>query len=658
MPIHEHLRPILEYLWIIPLLPLLGSAVNGLLGAKWPNKTVNAVALGSTGLSFACALEAVREFMAGGQAPFRKEFFDWIIAGNFRAGFDLQLDQLTVVMVLVVTGVGFLIHIYATGYMAHEGGYYRFFSYLNLFMFFMLILVLAANFVLLFVGWEGVGLCSYLLIGFYFLKKSAADAGKKAFIVNRIGDFGFMLGMFLLFRAFGSLDFQTVFAKAATWQPDTVGQFGTLTIACLLLFMGATGKSAQLPLYVWLPDAMEGPTPVSALIHAATMVTAGVYVVARSHVLFTHSPSAMYVVAIVGCATAIFAATIGLVQSDIKKVLAYSTVSQLGYMFLACGVGAFGAGIFHLMTHSFFKALLFLAAGSVIHAMGGEQDMWHMGGLASKIKVTFWCMLFGTIAITGFIPFAGFFSKDAILFAAYQSENSGKAFYAVGLLAAILTSFYMFRLVWLTFGGEKRYDEHHVHVHESPGSMTVPLMILALLSLVGGWFAAPALWGGPNYFAEFLSPVFGNAELVGGEAAHSLELTLSIVAVLAAGIGLIVAWRMYSSKVVRGTSTGLHKILYNKYYVDELYQATIVGPLVWLSRNVFWKVVDVGMIDGSVNGIAHGTEAVGDTVRHAQSGNVRSYAVWVIIGAIVILAIIFWPLWRPAFFVATSGGVR
>jgi len=657
MPTHEHLRLILEYLWIIPLLPLLGSAVNGLLGAKWPNKFVTGVALGSTGLSFACALEAVREFFADGQASFRKEFFDWIIAGNFRAGFDLQLDQLTVVMVLVVTGVGFLIHIYATGYMAHEGGYYRFFSYLNLFMFFMLILVLAANFVLLFVGWEGVGLCSYLLIGFYFLKKSAADAGKKAFIVNRIGDFGFMLGMFLLFRAFGSLDFQTVFAKAATWQPDAMGQFGTLTIACLLLFMGATGKSAQLPLYVWLPDAMEGPTPVSALIHAATMVTAGVYVVARSHVLFTHAPTAMYVVAIVGCATAIFAATIGLVQPDIKKVLAYSTISQLGYMFLACGVGAFGAGIFHLMTHSFFKALLFLSAGSVIHAMGGEQDMWHMGGLASKIKVTFVCMFFGTIAITGFAPFAGFFSKDAILFAAYQSENSGKTLYGIGLLAAIFTSFYMFRLVWLTFGGEKRYDEHHVHVHESPGSMTVPLMIHALLSLVGGWFAAPALGNGPNYFADFLAPVFGNAEAPSSQT-HSLELTLSIVAVLAAALGLIVAWRMYSGKVVRGTSTGLHKILYNKYYVDELYQATIVGPLVWLSRNIFWKVVDVGMIDGSVDGIAHGTEAVGDTVRHTQSGNVRSYAVWVIIGAIVILAIIFWPLWRPAFFVAMSGGVR
>jgi len=646
--------PILENLWIIPLLPLLGSAINGLFGAKWSKAVVNSVALGSTGVSFLCAVEAVREFLAGGSQPFRKEFFDWIVAGSFRAGFDLQLDQLTVVMLLVVTGVGFLIHIYSTGYMAHEGGYYRFFSYLNLFMFFMLILVLAANYVLLFVGWEGVGLCSYLLIGFYFLKKSAADAGKKAFIVNRIGDFGFMLGMFLLFRSFGSLDFQTVFAKAATWQPDAMGQFGAMTVACILLFVGATGKSAQLPLYVWLPDAMEGPTPVSALIHAATMVTAGVYVVARSHVLFSHAPTAMYIVAIVGCATAFFAATIGLVQSDIKKVLAYSTVSQLGYMFLACGVGAFSAGIFHLMTHAFFKALLFLSAGSVIHAMGGEQDMWNMGGLSKKIKATYWCMLFGTIAIAGFPPFAAFFSKDSILFAAYNSENGGKVLYGVGLLAAVLTSFYMFRLIWLTFYGENRYDEHKVHVHESPGSMTGPLMILAFLSLTGGWFALPALFGGKDYFAEFLSPVFGAAEAGGGEAAQSLEHILSIVAVVAATAGLLVAWRMYSKKVTRGTSEGVHKLLYNKYYVDELYAAVVVRPLVWLSSNVLWKVVDAGMIDGAVNGAADGAAAVGDAVRHAQSGNTRSYAVWVVVGAIVVIGIVFWPILHPALF----GGVR
>ncbi len=649
--------PILENLWIIPLLPLLGSAINGLFGAKWSKAAVNSVALGSTGISFLCAVEAVREFLGYYEARHKawvKPFFDWIVAGNFRAGFDLQLDHLTVVMLLVVTGVGFLIHIYSTGYMAHEGGYYRFFSYLNLFMFFMLILVLAANYVLLFVGWEGVGLCSYLLIGFGFLKKSAADAGKKAFIVNRIGDFGFMLGMFLLFRSFGSLDFQTVFDKAATWQPEAMGQFGTMTVACILLFVGATGKSAQLPLYVWLPDAMEGPTPVSALIHAATMVTAGVYMVARSHVLFTHAPTAMYIVAIVGCATAFFAATIGLVQSDIKKVLAYSTVSQLGYMFLACGVGAFGAGIFHLMTHAFFKALLFLSAGSVIHAMGGEQDMWNMGGLSKKIKVTYWCMLFGTIAIAGFPPFAAFFSKDSILFAAYNHENGGKVLYGVGLLAAVLTSFYMFRLIWLTFYGEKRYDEHKVHVHESPGSMTGPLMILAFLSLTGGWFALPALLGGKDYFAEFLSPVFGAGEAGGGEAAQSLEHILSVVAVVAATAGLLVAWRLYSKKVQRGTSEGVHKLLYNKYYVDEIYAATVVRPLVWLSSNVLWKVVDAGMIDGAVNGVAEGAAAVGDTVRHTQSGNTRSYAVWVVVGVIVVLGIVFWPILHPALF----GGVR
>jgi NADH-quinone oxidoreductase subunit L len=651
------MTPILDYLWIIPVLPLIGCAINGLLGKNWPNKLVNTVALVATGLSFLCAVEAVREFVyvwyPAHQTGYVKHFFDWIVGGSFRAGFDLQLDQLTVVMVLVVTGVGFLIHIYSTGYMEHEGGYYRFFSYLNMFMFFMLILVLAANYVVLFVGWEGVGLCSYLLVGFWFLKKSAADAGKKAFIVNRVGDFGFMLGMFLLFRTFHTLDFGSLFAAAAPLPSDQLGHLGTLTVACLLLFVGATGKSAQIPLYVWLPDAMEGPTPVSALIHAATMVTAGVYMVVRSHVLFLHAPTAMFVVAIIGCATAFFAATVGLVQSDIKKVLAYSTVSQLGYMFLACGVGVFGAGVFHLMTHAFFKALLFLSAGSVIHAMGGEQDMWKMGGLSKKIKVTFWCMLTGTIAIAGIPPLAGFFSKDAILFGAFTHEPAGKILYAVGLIAAIFTSFYMFRLVWLTFFGKERFDEHHVHVHESPKNMTVPLMILALLSIVGGWFALPTLWGGPNYFGDFLNPVLGGGEVEGANL-HSLELILSGVAVLAALAGLAVAWKMYSKDVKEAKDEGLHKLLYHKYYVDEIYQALIVGPLLWISRNILWKVVDAGIIDGSVNGVAHGAEAIGDVTRHAQSGNTRSYAVWVIVGALLMLAVIFWPLLHPT----VTAGVR
>jgi NADH-quinone oxidoreductase subunit L len=642
----------LEYLWIIPLLPLLGSAVNGLFGATWPNKTVNSVAIGSTGLSFLCALEAVREFFESGQVLFRKEFFTWIAAGNFRAGFDLQMDQLTVVMVLVVTGVGWLIHIYATGYMAHEGGYYRFFSYLNLFMFFMLILVLAANYVLLFVGWEGVGLASYLLIGFYFLKKSASDAGKKAFIVNRIGDFGFMLGMFLLFKTFGTLDFVQLFAKAGPWPADAMGHLGTFTIACLLLFMGACGKSAQLPLYVWLPDAMEGPTPVSALIHAATMVTAGVYVVARSHILFTHAPTAMLVVAIVGCATAFFAATIGLVQTDIKKVLAYSTVSQLGYMFLACGVGAFSAGIFHLMTHAFFKALLFLAAGSVIHAMGGEQDMNRMGGLSKKIRWTYGTMLVATFAIAGIPFFAGFFSKDAILFAAFQSQPGGSILYAFGLLTALLTAFYMFRLIFLTFGGTPRFDEHHVHVHESPWSMLGPLVILAVLSTIGGWFALPAFFQGPDYFANFLGPVFGgheSAEAAGEIAAHQLELILAGVAVGTALTGLGVAYWLYRKRPEKadGLAKSLkpaYTTLLNKYYVDELYAAVVVKPLLWISTNVLWKTADVAGIDGAVNGIADGTTAIGDGVRYTQSGNTRSYAVWVVVGAMVVIAIIFfWP---------------
>jgi NADH-quinone oxidoreductase subunit L len=648
MPTH----PILEYLWIIPLLPLLGSAVNGLFGAKWPNKIVNGVAIGSTGLSFLCALEAVREFFESGQVLFRKEFFTWIAAGNFRAGFDLQMDQLTVVMVLVVTGVGWLIHIYATGYMAHEGGYYRFFSYLNLFMFFMLILVLAANYVLLFVGWEGVGLASYLLIGFYFLKKSASDAGKKAFIVNRIGDFGFMLGMFLLFKTFGTLDFAQLFAKAGPWPADAMGHLGTFTIACLLLFTGACGKSAQLPLYVWLPDAMEGPTPVSALIHAATMVTAGVYVVARSHILFSHAPTAMLVVAIVGCATAFFAATIGLVQTDIKKVLAYSTVSQLGYMFLACGVGAFSAGIFHLMTHAFFKALLFLAAGSVIHAMGGEQDMNRMGGLSKKIRWTYGTMLVATFAIAGIPFFAGFFSKDAILFGAFKSQTGGSILYAFGLLTALLTSFYMFRLIFLTFSGAPRFDEHHVHVHESPWSMLGPLVILAVLSTIGGWFALPAFFKGPDYFANFLSPVFTGHESVeaaGEGAAYPIELILAGVAVSTALIGLAVAFWLYLKRP--GKADGLAKsmkpvytTLLNKYYVDEMYAAVVVKPLLWISTNVLWKTADVAGIDGAVNGIAAGTTAIGDGVRHTQSGNTRSYAVWVVVGALVVMAVIFfWP---------------
>jgi NADH-quinone oxidoreductase subunit L len=648
---------ILTHLWIIPLLPLLGAAASGLFGAKWKNSAVSAVALSSTGLSFLAVLELMREFLqlSPKEIPWVQQYFTWIAAGNFRAGFDLQVDQLTLVMLLVVTGVGWLIHIYATGYMAHEGGYYRFFSYLNLFMFFMLILVLAANYVLLFVGWEGVGLSSYLLIGFYFLKKSASDAGKKAFIVNRIGDFGFMLGMFLLFRTFGTLDFKPLFAMASDMPADRLGQVGILTAACLLLFMGAIGKSAQIPLYVWLPDAMEGPTPVSALIHAATMVTAGVYVVARSHVLFTQAPTAMLVVACVGAVTAFFAATIGLVQTDIKKVLAYSTVSQLGYMFLACGVGAFTAGIFHLMTHAFFKALLFLAAGSVIHAIGGEQDIRHMGGLSKKIRWTWLTMLMGTLAITGAPGFSGFFSKDAILFNVFQNETGGRILYAIGLTSALMTAFYMFRLIFLTFHGAQRFDEHQVHVHESPRSMLIPLMILAVLSVAGGWFAAPSFFGGPDHFSAFLAPVFGHAEAAGAEgaAAHSLELTLAGVAVFTALVGFFIAFWLYISKPgaadnIANSFRGAYTTLLNKYYVDEFYAAVIVRPLVWISDNILWQSLDARGIDGAVNGVANGATALGDRLRRVHSGNTRSYAVWVVIGALLVIGIIFWPLLKPA----------
>ena len=642
---------LLHHLWIIPALPLLGAALNGLIGWHWQKRAVDRVAVGTTTLAFAATLELIREFrhLSPAQVPWVKSYFPWIVAGSFRADFALQVDQLTIIMLLVVTGVGWLIHIYSTGYMAHEGGYYRFFSWLNLFMFFMLVLVMAANYVLLFVGWEGVGLCSYLLIGFWFLRKSASDAGKKAFIVNRIGDFGFILAIFLVFKTFGSVEFGKVFSAAAGMPPD--GQWGVLTEISLLLFAGAIGKSAQLPLYIWLPDAMEGPTPVSALIHAATMVTAGVYMVARSHVLYTHAPLAMGAVAVVGALTAFYAATIGLVQTDIKKVLAYSTVSQLGYMFLACGVGAFSAGIFHLVTHAFFKGLLFLAAGSVIHAIGGEQDMRRMGGLRRKIPWTYWTVLMGTLAIAGAPGFSGFFSKDAILLESYAGEHGSKILWALGLGAALLTSFYMFRLVFLTFHGAPRFAEYKTHVHEPPKNMLAPLVALAILSVGGGWLAAPALFGGADYFKEFLLPVFGgNAPLEAGPTAeHSVELQLTGVVIGIAGIGFLLAWWFYIRRRqapdrLAGTFPALYNLLLNKFYVDELYSFLFVRPLVWISTKVLWNVFDDGAIDGSVNSVAHTARDFGARVRQLTSGNTRSYAAWVIVGAVLFLALLLWPL--------------
>jgi len=564
--------------------------------------------------------------------------------------FALHIDQLTIIMLLVVTGVGWLIHIYSIGYMAHEGGYYRFFSYLNLFMFFMLILVMGASYALMFVGWEGVGLCSYLLIGFFFLKKSAADAGKKAFVVNRVGDFGFILGLFLMFRTFHTMDIKTVL-DGVEGVAQSPGGVGTLTVIGLLLFVGAVGKSAQLPLYVWLPDAMEGPTPVSALIHAATMVTAGVYMVARSSTLYVHAPLAMKVVAIVGCLTALFSATIGLVQTDIKRVLAYSTVSQLGYMFLACGVGAFSAGIFHLMTHAFFKALLFLAAGSVIHAMGGEQDMRNMGGLHGRIRATFLCMLAATLAIAGAPGFSGFFSKDEILWQSFASPYGHWALWLLAVITAMLTSFYMFRLIFLTFFGAPRYDEHHVHVHESPRSMLVPLIVLAVLSIGGGWVALPALFGGTSLFEEFLKPVFVNAEEISAKlpagASHSLEIPLMLIAIAGAAIGFFAAWWLYLRKPKAADElaeklAAPHSILVHKYYVDELYDAALVHPIQWISTNVLWKGVDAAGIDGAVNGIASIARDLGQEARQVQSGNGRTYASWLVAGAAAVVILFLW----------------
>ncbi|HEY1938373.1 MAG TPA: NADH-quinone oxidoreductase subunit L [Candidatus Angelobacter sp.] len=686
------------HLWVIPLLPLIGAAINGLFGRRFKNAMVNTVALLFTAAAFGWAVWAVLSIWPGGSTPYIETLFPWITAGSFSAPFGFYLDQLSMIMVLVVTGVGFLIHIYSVGYMAHEGGYYRFFAYLNLFMFFMLTLVLANNYLLMFVGWEGVGLASYLLIGFYFLKDSAADAGKKAFIVNRIGDFAFLVGMFLIIQHFGSLNYETVFSKIAQGHYATEAGWGFFTITALCLMFGATGKSAQIPLYVWLPDAMEGPTPVSALIHAATMVTAGIYMIARSHAIFNLAPHALEIVAIIGCLTAIFAATMGMAQTDIKRVLAYSTISQLGYMFLACGVAAYSAGIFHLMTHAFFKALLFLGAGSVIHAVGGEQDMHRMGGLRTKIPVTFWVMTIATIAIAGIPPFAGFFSKDQILGAAFHSPYGGPVIWAIGLITAGLTSFYMFRLWFMTFFGEYKPgsvdvgeeahaasapahaghgaashahghadDEAHGHggVHESPWVMLAPLVVLAVLSFVGGWVGVPQFLGGSNHIEHFLSPVMQSGPAVSGEVSSTgseatpshadeaaqekpgEELLLAGTSVGVAVLGLFFAWLLYYKRPelpdrITSKMHGIYTMVLHKYYVDEGYGAIFVKPLLALSTVVLWRGVDQGVIDGLVNGAGSSSKGIGNELRRMQSGNIRSYAAWVAIGGAVVIAYMVW----------------
>jgi NADH-quinone oxidoreductase subunit L len=674
-------------LLLIPLLPFLGFVVNASLGRRLPKSISGGVACLAMIAAFAVSAAATWPILMHGAAPVEQVVFTWLPSGDLQVPFALRLDQLSTLMILVVTGIGSLIHIYSTGYMHEEtdSEYARYFSYLNLFAAFMLVLVLGSSFPVMFVGWEGVGLCSYLLIGFYYTKQSASDAGKKAFVVNRVGDFGFILGMLLLFATFGTLDFQGVAAGAAARAPETVGM-GVMTIATLLLFVGATGKSAQIPLHVWLPDAMEGPTPVSALIHAATMVTAGVYMIGRNAVLFSHAPFTLEVVAAIGVATALMAGTIGLAQNDIKRVLAYSTVSQLGYMFVAMGVGAYAAGIFHLYTHAFFKALLFLGSGAVIHALAGEQDMRNMGGLKKYLPITYWTFLIGSVAIAGIPPLAGFFSKDEILYKAFAGTEVAHGSMVIWLLAAVtslLTAVYMFRLFFLTFHGTERFAAagahgghghdaghghgHHGAPHDAPPSMAIPLVVLAIGSVLAGFVGVPHVLGGHNRIESFLEPSFevhasaeAGAPAAAGEApaaaaaaegAHAaasagtegMLMALS-VGIAVAGIGIAAFFwfrRTPSPAEMAAAPTGVYKLLANKYYIDEIYNAAIVQPIKQLSL-ALWKGFDAGLIDGSVNGVGATVRSASMTLRRAQTGSVRTYAASLFLGAVMILG---WYLW-------------
>ena len=634
-----------DYIYIVPLLPLLAFIINGLFRNRLSKGMVQTLAVSAPGLSFIVSVALFFKLLSldPGQRVVEQVLFSWIPVGSLQLDFAFLLDPLSAVMIMVVSGVGFLIHVYSVGYMAHDPGVKRFFIYLNLFMFSMLTLVLGNNLIVLFIGWEGVGLCSYLLIGFWFTKKSASDAGKKAFIVNRVGDFGFLLGSFIIFWAAGTLQFTELAHKAP--EIFVIGG-GAVTWATLLLFFGATGKSAQIPLYIWLPDAMEGPTPVSALIHAATMVTAGVYMLARLNFLFIMAPTTMLVVAIVGCATAFVAATIGLAQNDIKRVLAYSTVSQLGYMMMACGVAAFSAGIFHLMTHAFFKALLFLGSGSVIHAMSDEQDMRKMGGLRKQLPITYKTFLMGTLAIAGIPLFSGFFSKDEILWKSFSSGNGHVVFWIFGVVTAALTAFYMFRLLYLTFFGEGRYDKHTAdHLHESPKFMTMPLVVLAVLSVIGGWIGIPHALGGGAWFEKFLEPVMAHVPAHGAaaEAHHdaTLEYGLMALTIVLVLFSIYMAYYLYRKNTAKAGSlhksfAGIHKAIYNKYWVDEFYGATIVRPIV--NGSIFlWKIVDVLIIDGIANGLARIVGDMSETFRRMQAGYLRGYLTAFLIGVVLVI---------------------
>jgi NADH-quinone oxidoreductase subunit L len=687
---------------LIPLFPLIGFVINAALGRRLPKAISGAIASAVMVASFAVSVMSVLTLVGlpVGERVMEQTVYTWIASGDFVVDLTLRLDPLAAVMILVVTGIGALIHIYSTAYMHDEvdSEFARYFSYLNLFAAFMLVLVLGANFLVMFVGWEGVGLCSYLLIGFWFKKKSAADAGKKAFVVNRIGDYAFVLGMLLLVVRFGTLDFRQLASVVAALPPEQ-GMFGVVSIATLLLFIGATGKSAQIPLYTWLPDAMEGPTPVSALIHAATMVTAGVYMIGRNAVLFSHAPATMLIVAIIGTLTALMAGTIGLVQNDIKRVLAYSTVSQLGLMFLAMGMGAFGAGIFHLYTHAFFKALLFLGSGAVIHALHGEQDIRNMGGLRRYLPITYWTFLIGSLAIAGIPGLAGFFSKDEIL---YETFHAGHwILWTMAAVTSLLTATYMFRLVFLTFHGERRHDEHlapshlapsHLappasasHLHDAPPAMALVLIVLAIGSAVAGYVGVPSVLGGQNRLGEWLEPSFqapGELGVAGGLQAETgvtgglqaeiavagglqasgaeapteseaeaenapLELGLMAIssAIAVAGIALAAFIWLRHRDLAAAIATrfrGLYRLLLNKYYVDEVYDATVVNPIRAGSEHVLWRGVDDGVIDGAVNGTALAVATGSSALRRLQTGSVRAYAGSMFIGVIVILGYYLW----------------
>jgi NADH-quinone oxidoreductase subunit L len=625
----------IKLIGLVPLFPLIGFLINGFFGKKLSKGLSGGIASVSVLGSFIIAVLAFIELQHSAGKSHVVNLFSWITSGPLNIPFEFLYDPLSSLFLLIITGIGFLIHVYSTGYMHDDDGFARFFTYLNLFVFFMLLLVMGNNYLIMFVGWEGVGLCSYLLIGFWFKNTAYNNAARKAFVMNRIGDLGFILGVILIFVTYGSITYGEVFAKAG------LGSTGVVTSIALLLFIGAMGKSAQIPLYTWLPDAMAGPTPVSALIHAATMVTAGVYMIVRSNIFYSISDVAAETVAIVGVATALFAATIGLLQNDIKKILAYSTVSQLGLMFLGLGVGAYSSSVFHVTTHAFFKALLFLGAGSVIHAMGGEQDVRKMGGLKGKIKVTYITMLLGTIAISGIPPFSGFFSKDEIL--AHVYEHS-KVLWFFGMLTSMLTAFYMFRMLFLTFFGNFRgtHEQEH-HLHESPSSMTIPLIVLAALSVLGGLLGLPEFWHQTNWIGEYLSPVILRKDPSIME--HNTEWMLMGLATLSAVVVIYFAHSMFITNGVQPAESEekmkpWQRLIYNKYYVDEFYDALIRKPLDLISK-FFYKFLDLQVVDGMVNGVGNAVKGAGSLVRQLQSGNIGFYVVSMVMGVILILLFTF-----------------